>query len=55
MSDLTFRGIAVSSLDNVFINKMPDHRKAAMRYSEYYVNGRDVAHSMWMKDLPISI
>lgn len=43
MSDLIFRGVAVSSLDNVFISKMPDHRKASMRYSEYYVNGRDGA------------
>lgn len=43
MSDLTFRGIAVSSLDDVYIQKMPDHRKASMRYSEYYVNGRDGA------------
>ena len=43
MSDLIFRGVAVSSLDDVFINKMPDHRKASMRFSEYCVNGRDGA------------
>lgn len=43
MSDLIFRGIAASSLDDVYISKMPDHRKASMRYSEYYVKGRDGA------------
>lgn len=43
MSDLIFRGVAASSLDDVFIHKMPDHRKASMRFSEYYVNGRDGA------------
>lgn len=43
MSDLIFRGVAASSLDDVYIQKMPDHRKASMRYSEYYVKGRDGA------------
>ena len=43
MSDIIFRGVAASSLDNVYISKMPDHRKAGMRYSEYYVKGRDGA------------
>ena len=43
MGDLIFRGIAASSIDDVYIQKMPDHRKAAMRYSEYYVKGRDGA------------
>lgn len=43
MSDLIFRGVAASSLDDVFINKMPDHKKASMRFSEYYVAGRDGA------------
>ena len=43
MGDIIFRGVSASSLDNVFIQKMPEHRKAGMRYSEYYVNGRDGA------------
>ena len=43
MSDLIFRGVSASSLNDVFIQKMPEHRKAGMRYSEYYVNGRDGA------------
>ena len=43
MGTLTFRGVSTSSLTNVYVSRMPDHRKAAMRYTEYYVKGRDGA------------
>lgn len=43
MGDIIFRGVSVSSLDNVYVSSMPSHRKASMRYSEYYVKGRDGA------------
>ena len=32
---------AANVLSNVYVNKMPDHRKAAMRQTEYHVKGRD--------------
>lgn len=56
MNYLVFRGIGTSTpqgvipnafcstqLTDVYVSKMPSHRKAAMRYSEYYVAGRDGA------------
>ena len=43
MSDVWFRGINLTSLGNVYISRMPSHKKAGMRYSEYYVKGRDGA------------
>ena len=43
MSYLIFRGVSTESLNGVYVSKMPDHRKARMRYSEYYVKGRDGA------------
>ena len=43
MSDVWFRGINLTSLGDVVISRMPSHKKAAMRYSEYYVKGRDGA------------
>lgn len=43
MSDVWFRGINLTSLGSVYISRMPSHKKAAMRYSEYYVKGRDGA------------
>ena len=41
MATLTFRGISSASLGDVYIQKMPSHKKAAMRYTEYKVKGRD--------------
>lgn len=43
MSDVWFRGISLTSLGSVYISQMPSHKKASMRYSEYYVHGRDGA------------
>lgn len=43
MSFLIFRGVSTMDLPNVYISKMPSHKKASMRYTEFYVNGRDGA------------
>ena len=43
MGFLIFRGVSTESLTNVYVAKMPSHKKAGMRYSEYYVKGRDGA------------
>lgn len=53
MGYLIFRGVGTEGsasvvgannvLTNVYVSKMPNHRKAAMRYTEYYVKGRDGA------------
>ena len=43
MSEVQFRGVSLSSLGNVYVSRMPSHKKASMRYSEYYVKGRDGA------------
>ena len=43
MGVLTFRGVANTSLPGVYVARMPSHKKASMRYSEYYVKGRDGA------------
>jgi len=41
MATLTFRGVSTASLGDVYIQKMPSHKKAAMRYTEYKIKGRD--------------
>lgn len=43
MGVLTFRGVPNTSLPGVYVARMPSHKKASMRCSEYYVNGRDGA------------
>lgn len=43
MSYLIFRGVSTVDIPNVYISKMPSHKRAAMRYTEYYVKGRDGA------------
>lgn len=43
MGYLIFRGVSTASLTNVYVSKMPSHKKGGMRYSEYYVKGRDGA------------
>jgi phage-related protein len=41
MTYLIFRGVSTASLGDVYIQKMPSHKKASMRYTEYKVKGRD--------------
>lgn len=41
MSYLIFRGVSTASLTGVQVAKMPDHKKASMRRTEYRVKGRD--------------
>ena len=43
MSYMIFRGVSTESLAGVAVSKMPSHKRAAMRYTEYYVQGRDGA------------
>ena len=43
MGYLIFRGVSTVNLTGVEVSKMPSHRKAAMRNTEYYVKGRDGA------------
>ena len=43
MSDVWFRGVNLTSLGSVYVSRMPSHKKASMRFSEYYVKGRDGA------------
>lgn len=41
MNWISFRGVRTDSLPGVIVAKMPSHKRAAMRYTEYRVNGRD--------------
>ncbi len=43
MSWVSFRGVSTASLGNVAVMKMPGHKKAARRMTEFYVDGRDGA------------
>lgn len=43
MGYLIFRGVSTQSLTGVYVSQMPSHKKAAMRFTEYYVKGRDGA------------
>lgn len=43
MGYVIFRGVSTQSLTGVYVSKMPSHKKAAMRNTEYYVKGRDGA------------
>ena len=43
MGYLTFRGVSTQSLQNVYVQLMPSHKKAAKRLTDYYVKGRDGA------------
>lgn len=43
MGTLVFRGVSTASLGDVIVAQMPSHKKAKMRYTEYYVRGRDGA------------
>ena len=41
MNYAEFRGVSTEALAGVYISKMPNHRRASMRYTEYNVQGRD--------------
>ena len=43
MGYISFKGVSTESIPGVAVSKMPSHKRAAMRYTEYYVNGRDGA------------
>ena len=43
MSEIIFKGVSTRELPGVAVSKMPSHKRAAMRYTEYYVKGRDGA------------
>ena len=43
MGYLTFRNVSTQSLNNVYVQLMPSHKKAAKRFTDYYVKGRDGA------------
>ena len=43
MSEIIFKGVSTRELPGVYVSKMPGHRRASMRYTEYYVKGRDGA------------
>ena len=43
MGYVIFRNVSTQSLNGVEVAKMPSHKKASMRYTEYYVKGRDGA------------
>lgn len=43
MSYLIFKGVSTASLSNVAVSVMPSHKRGAMRYTEFYVKGRDGA------------
>lgn len=43
MGYLIFKGISTLDIPNVYVSKMPSHKRASMRYTEFYVKGRDGA------------
>lgn len=43
MGYLIFRNVSTDALGDVYVSQMPNHKKASMRYTEYYVKGRDGA------------
>lgn len=43
MSWISFRGVKTNALGGVAVMKMPNHKKAARRMTEFYVAGRDGA------------
>lgn len=43
MGYIIFRNVSSQTLENVYVSKMPSHKKASMRNSEYYIKGRDGA------------
>lgn len=43
MNWISFKGINTTSMPNIIVSSMPSHRKAAMRKTEFFVDGRDGA------------
>ena len=43
MGYLIFKGVSTHEIPGVYVSKMPSHKRASMRYTEYYVKGRDGA------------
>ena len=43
MGWLSFNGISTQEIPGVEVSVMPSHKRAEMRYTEFYVNGRDGA------------
>ena len=43
MGYLIFKNVSTRQIPGIAISKMPSHKRAAMRYTEYYVKGRDGA------------
>lgn len=43
MGYIVFRGVSTNSLEGIAVAKMPSHKKAGRRMTEYYVAGRDGA------------
>ena len=43
MGYVVFRGVSTQSLEDVYVQVMPSHKKARKRMAEYYVKGRDGA------------
>lgn len=43
MGYLIFKGVSTAELPSVAVSQMPSHKRGAMRYTEYYVKGRDGA------------
>ena len=43
MGYLIFRNVNINTIANVYVSEMPSHKKASMRFTEYYVKGRDGA------------
>ena len=43
MGYLIFRGVSTANLPHVAVAKMPSHKKASKRLTEYYIKGRDGA------------
>ena len=41
MGYVVFRGVSTEGMGGVYVQKMPSHKKASKRFSEFYVKGRD--------------
>lgn len=41
MNYISFRGVSTATMTNVEVARMPAHKKAAVRYTEYTIPGRD--------------
>ena len=46
MGYIIFKGVSTQGMAGVEVSKMPSHKRASMRYTEFYVKGRDGALHM---------